>query len=137
MRVRYFGAIGAVLTSLTLLMAPASAAALPAGMKVADARILVHFSLASGQQPENIALEPGGDGARVESVRLAASGWRVRVRRVADGAILEALLPRDRFPSAPTSDQPCGISINASRCHLMPSDQVAEAPHSMTLATSS
>jgi len=97
MRVRYFGAIGAVLTSLTLLMAPASAAALPAGMKVADARILVHFSLASGQQPENIALEPGG----AADLTFALIGQVVRVTRHGDVEPLATLPPAPAGAGAP------------------------------------
>lgn len=84
-----------------------------------------------------ITLDPAGAGAYVESSRLAAGGWRVRVRRITDGATLEALLPRDRFSTAISGDQHCAVSIDASRCHLMPSEEVGTPLHSMTLATSS
>ncbi len=46
----------AAVTVLTITSAPASAASAPLG----DARTTVHFDLAEGQLPENVALAPGG-----------------------------------------------------------------------------
>ena len=57
-RTHLLTAAGAAAICLSALATPASASA--AGLQVSGARILVHFSLPDGQQPENIALEPDG-----------------------------------------------------------------------------
>ena len=102
MRSHYFGVTGAVITSLTLLAVPVSASALPAGTAVADARILVHFSLASGQQPENIALEPGG----AADLTFALIGQVVRVTRHGDVEPLATLPPAPAGAGAPILGAP-------------------------------
>ena len=73
------------------LAIPGVAAASPAVTGVRGAHILVHFSLAAGQQPENIALEPDG----TADLTFAFTGQVVRVTR--DGQIR----PLAALPGAP------------------------------------
>ena len=78
-RVHRLTAAGAAIIWLSVSATPASA--LAAGLRVADPHVVVHFSLAAGQQPENIALEPGG----AADLTFAFTGQVVRVTR--DGLI--------------------------------------------------
>jgi len=74
-RMHLLTAAGAAIIWLSALATPASASA--AGLQVSGPHILVHFSLPDGQQPENIALEPGG----AADLTLAFTGQVVRVTR--------------------------------------------------------
>src|SRR5262245_24320728 len=65
----------AAIVCLSALATPASA--LAADLQVSRIHILVHFSLPAGQQPENIALEPGG----AADLTFAFTGQVVRVTR--------------------------------------------------------
>lgn len=84
----------AVLASVVTVLAvaaPAGAASAP----VSDPRIVAHFDLATGQQPENITLEPDGSA----DLTFALSHQVARVTRTGQVRIL-AQLPE---PSAPAT----------------------------------
>jgi hypothetical protein len=74
-RAHRLAAAGAAIIWLSVLATPASA--LASDLQVTGARIVVHFSLQAGQQPENIALEPDG----AADLTFAFTGQVVRVTR--------------------------------------------------------
>jgi len=63
---------------------------------------------------------PGGHDATILSVRPAPDGWSLKLRKTQAGEILEAVIPRSDFPGAPFRGGTCPVSIDPSRCHLMP-----------------
>src|SRR5689334_9994745 len=71
---------------------PATAAAPP----VSRARIVAHFDLAAGQQPENIALEPDGSA----DLTFSFAHQVVRVTRTGKVRVL-AQLPAPDHPATP------------------------------------
>ncbi|HEX5416574.1 MAG TPA: ABC transporter ATP-binding protein, partial [Chloroflexota bacterium] len=84
-----------------------------------------------------VGLDSEGEGAWIESVRAAPGGLRVRIRRTADGATLEALLPRRAVTGRLGEGLTCGVTIDGSHCHLMPGREQAAADQVMACATSS
>ncbi|MFF7993924.1 hypothetical protein ACFZDG_29560 [Kitasatospora xanthocidica] len=90
---RAAGAVATACTALALLaVTPAVAVAPP----LSDPRIVVHFDLAQGQQPENIALEPDG------SADLTLSFARQIGRVDTDGHLtVLATLPAPDHPATP------------------------------------
>lgn len=90
---RLAGSLGATSLALTLLAATPTAAVAP---PLSNPHILVHFDLAAGQMPENIALEPDG------SADLTFIGNRqiAHVTRAGHVHIL-ATLPNPANPSTP------------------------------------
>ncbi len=77
---------GAFITGIVAVLMAASPAA-AASLRVRDERVLVHFDLASGQQPENIVLEPDGSA----DVTFAAIGQVARVTRDGKTHVLATL----------------------------------------------
>ncbi|MFD9127900.1 hypothetical protein [Kitasatospora sp. NPDC059571] len=100
---RLAGALGAAATVLALLTsAPAGAVAPP----LADPHIAVHFDLARGQMPENIALEPDGaaDVTFVGAHQIARVDTDGRIRVLAD-------LPTPPVNSTPVVGVPAPTGI--------------------------
>ncbi|UMP06872.1 hypothetical protein [Amycolatopsis sp. EV170708-02-1] len=86
-------AIAVLITALTTVMTLTTTSASAATPPRTHARIAVHFDLAKGQTPENIALEPGGTAV----VTLAAARQVARVDRNGVTRILATL------PARPTA----------------------------------
>lgn len=77
-----------------VLIGPVPAGA--AGVPVSDPRIVAHFDLATGQQPENIALEPDG----AADLTFAVAHQVARVTRTGQIRVL-AQLPAPANPATP------------------------------------
>jgi len=79
---RGFTAVGIVAVALFVSAIPASASAAPSA--VSHPRIVAHFDVATGQQPENILVEPGGvDLVFSRSFQVVRIGQDRRVRVLA------------------------------------------------------
>jgi len=81
-RAQRLAAVGAAIIWFAAIATPTSA--LASNLQVTGAHIVVHFSLPAGQQPENIALEPGG----AADLTFAFTGQVVRVTR---GGLIQPL----------------------------------------------
>ncbi|MER8188049.1 hypothetical protein [Kitasatospora sp. NPDC094015] len=100
---RLGGAVGAAALALTLLAATPTAAVAP---PLSDPHVLVHFDLAAGQLPENIALEPDG------SADLTFTGNRQVVRVGPSGGVnVLATLPDPGVSSTPVLGNPAVTGI--------------------------
>src|SRR5215469_7488088 len=89
-RAQRLAAVGAAIIWFAAIATPTSA--LASNLQVTGAHIVVHFSLPAGQQPENIALEPGG----AADLTFAFTGQVVRVTR---GGLIQ---PLATLPAPPT-----------------------------------
>jgi hypothetical protein len=96
---RTLASIGIAVITMLELVSPVVAAS----RSVSDVHILVHFNLASGQQPENIALEPHGSA----DLTFAAADQVVRVTLDGQTHVL-ATLPR---PAGGASTPILGFAI--------------------------
>ncbi len=70
--------------------------------------------------PDAVAIDPEGCGARIAEARPATAGWRIWVEKSSSVGPLEAVVPRPVFVHLPEPGRGCGVTIDASRCHLMP-----------------
>lgn len=67
-----------------------------------------------------VMVDPVAEGALIAAARPGSTGWRVWLSHEAGAEPLEAMVPRSVFARRPALASSCGVTIEGSRCHLMP-----------------